>query len=89
MIHEIQEKLIEYDGEGNPKLMPLLMELLGAALILYGRNEVIDVPSTVGRLSLKTNISTTMTRKIWDRMRVRVILELTASQALHHNQQRS
>ncbi|RPB19921.1 hypothetical protein L211DRAFT_580551 [Terfezia boudieri ATCC MYA-4762] len=53
LIQEIKEGLVAEDGDGNGKLIPLLMEPLGATLIVYGRNEVIEVPNTAGGLHSK------------------------------------
>ncbi|KAF8415689.1 hypothetical protein EV426DRAFT_579011 [Tirmania nivea] len=53
LIREIEEMLVEEDCEGNGKLMPLLMEPLGATMIVYGRNEVAEVPGAAGGLPLQ------------------------------------
>ena len=87
MIQDIMERLVAEDGDGKGKLMPLLMEPLGATFIVYGRTEVIEVPDTASGLPMKTNRPATITMRMRDRRQV-TTLELTAVQALHHNRQR-
>ncbi|KAF8429484.1 hypothetical protein BGX38DRAFT_1233013, partial [Terfezia claveryi] len=53
LIQEIKEGLVTEDDDGNGKLIPLLLEPLGATLIVYGRNEVTEVPDTAGGLPSK------------------------------------